>query len=1295
MSDSLLNHCCLFEHYDDQQQSQQAVAAGGGGTLNCLVETHKGKRIASAETALTTARGSDANSVGSASGSVIDNDDAYRRESYKVEVDSVWRITWYLCRVCRSCYDHLVDSILDAHETPHAAATLHSSSKLPLWYYARLCSSSELLGTDGRTGVHLQRRGCEAPRHATSKPSAASLCPTAAVSSRPLPPWSSIWARVRASVSLPASRALSTMTSPAMKAAATPSSVSPSLLQTRDHYQARGAASRRSRGRTSTNAAGVQASSGLGGSGYTSPVNLESARGDDSILSLSARPAIKSPKIASAQPQSPQPSSSSRRAQRTVTPPRRLLISIDSSPGPLREAVALARRWRRIAVILIDERDLADADDGTEAPQQQEAPFGALSAHLYADVDAETALRSSSVTDQSSGTQSAVQAPPIAAATGITSPVPQRTESEKYDVHQQNQATDSNPAPAAMTKTSARRPKLSIRVDDVTFGDADGTAAAWASGNSTDAAALRGLAPAAWLLPQLPLQAAAPVSPFIAARASSPALSPFLLHENAFLVTTVPPSAGAAAVASSSATSKPISCLPDGPQAATSSAVNGENVPATPYTEGKLPALPVALDSGVCVLRALFHQAGAVVRLSSMPATTAYTTPTPTSAAAAAAAASGGSGLSLGARTTGASGIFADPASCASAQTVVTPLWGTGPESYAAQRQTVVREMAFRYQLGLGAASPDVMTSPPTAAFISGAYTVSGDQNEGAHWCGAAGQRGVPVGLGSGSGGYVNATCRRVCGCPAATSFERMMAPVTTYFQLRPQVTATAAAPAATAATATAVNILPVSTQVEIVGIPIDTSAFTGATALTAATAAAPSAVSMVSSGLPSPHVRGGGIGAGTATIPGLAACDTVGGASRPFTMAEFLPQLAKLSTSLDGYVIVILRRQSSGCAGGGDRTSPGGSATATRPGPNCDAVGDASVSQMGSSNSSGGQQPRELDDSAQQGADADQLTSSACVPLSLLEETKCSVPRPLQLRDPNQRQRRCHRVTELFGGQHIRLFYQQLQSCGVLQPAVSVVEVSDEAEPGAPKLSPVYLASSKSPLEEAGLSYDELGTPSMPHLKAPAGTGGEDGVAEGWLGAAKSSPQSSALSASRMSIASSVDSSLMQQPSSVSTSATAQSSQATERAPHAPSVRGDCFERLQLPASVGIALSQTAKVINASAFPVAAPTALEQAMNSLRCVSRHLGISMCSMTYASKTAPRTMSSASTSYSSQSSTVPTATMAAEAPVPAVPFSPAKANNNASGIGESALLTRALESLVATLVYWDICATLSQ
>ncbi|CBZ27946.1 hypothetical protein, unknown function [Leishmania mexicana MHOM/GT/2001/U1103] len=1290
MSDSLLNHRCLFEHHDDQQQNQHGVTAGDGGALNCSLETRKGKRIASAEAALTTMRGSG----GGASGSIIDDDDAYRRESYKVEVDSVRCITWYLCRVCRSCYDHLADSILDAHEAPHAAATLHSSSKLPLWYYARLCSSSELLDTDGKAGVHRQRRGCEARQHATSKPSAASLSPTAAASSKPLSSWSSIWARVRASVSLPASRALSTMASPPMTAAATPSSASPSLLQTRYHCQARGPASRRLKGRTSTNAAGAQVSTGLGGSGNTSPVSLEPARGDDSILSLSARPAIKSPKIASAEPQ---PSSSSRRARRTVTPSRRLLISIDGSPGSLRQAVALARRRRRIAVILIDERDLASADDDTEAQQRhQDVPCGALSAHSSADVDAETALRSSSVADQSSGTQSAGQTPPIAATADITSLAPQHTESEKCDVYQQNQATDGNAAPVAMMKTSARRPKLSIRVDDVTFGDADGTAAASASGNSTDAAALRGLAPASWLLPQLPFQAAAPVSPSVAVRASSPALSPFLLHENASLVTAASSAVGAAAGASSSATSKPISCLPDGPQAATTTfAVQGESVPATPHTEGKLPALPVALDSGVYVLRALLCQIGAVVRPSSMPASKVCTTPTPTSAAAAAAA-SGGSGLSLAARTAGASGFFADPASCVGSQTVGTPLWGTGPESYAAQRQALVREIVVRYQLGLGAATPDVVTSPLTGAFISGAYTVAGDQNEGAHWCGTAGQRGVPVGLGSGSGGYVNATCRRVCGCPAAASFERVMAPVTTYFQLRPPVTATAAAPGATAATATAVTILPVSTQVEIVGIPIDTSAVTGATPLTTSTAAAPSAVSMASSGLSSPHVRGGGIGAGTAIIPGLTAGDTVGGTSRPFTMTEFLPQLAKLSTNLDGYVIVILRRQSFRCAGGGDRTSPGGGATATRPGPNCDSAVDTPVLQMGNNNSSGVQQPRELDDSAQQSADADQLASSTCVSLSLLEEVKCSGPRPLQLRDPNSRQRRCHRVTELFGGQHIRLLYQQLQSCGVPQPAVSVVEVSNEAEPGAPKLSPVYLATGKSPLEEASLSHDELGTPPMPHLKARAGTGGEDGVAEGWSGAVKSSPQNSALSASGMSTASSVDSGLMRRPSSVLTSATAQSPQTTERAPHAPTMHGDCFERLQLPASVGVALSQTAKAMNTSAFPVAAPTALEQAMTSLRCVSRQLGVSMCSTTYASETAPRTMSSASAPYSSQSPVVPTATMAAEAPVPAAPSSLSlKVNSNTSGSGESALLTRALESLVATLVYRDICVTLSQ
>ncbi|GET89488.1 hypothetical protein, unknown function [Leishmania tarentolae] len=1282
--ESLLNHHGLLENHDDQHQ--QGVTAGDCSALNYSLGTLRGRRMASIETASTTSRGSGANSDGNASGNTIDNDDTYRRESYKVEMDSAQRITWYLCRVCHTCYDHLVESILDAHEVPCSATTLHNNSKLPLGQYARLCSSSEPLGTDGTARVHRQRRDCEAQPRATSKPSATSLYPTAAASSKPFPLWSSIWARVRASVSLPISRTLPTTVFPAMTETSTPSAASPSPLKTRDDCQACRIASRQVNQAANSSLATAQASTELGGSGcYRHPLNLESASGEDPMLSLSAQSDIKSPNIASTQPQPPQQSSSSRRPRRTATPPRRLLISIDGSPGPLRQAVALARRRRRFAVILIDERDIASADDGYEVQQQQEAPQGSLSARSPADVD-EAAFRSCSVTDESSSMHNPGQTRSITAAAGITFPVLQHAESETCDGQRPSQVTDNSPEPAAAMQRSARRPKLSILVDDATLGDADGMAVVCSSGGSADAAALRGHTPAAWLLPQLPLQAAAPVSPFMTARASPPALSPFLLHENAPLVTTVSSSVGTAAITSSSVTSKPISCLPDGPQVATSFPAHSESVPAMSLTGGKLPALPMALGSGVCVLRALFCQIGAVVHLSSMPATTASTTPMPASAAA-----SGGSGLSLVARATGASTFFADPAISANSQAMPMPLWGTGPESYSAQRQALVRGMIVRYQLGIGAAPSDVPTSPRTAAFTGGSYNVAVDQHEGAHWCGAAGQRGVPLGVGSSNDSYVNAAYRRIGGCSAMASFERTLASVTTYFQLRPPVTATAAAPAATA-----VTILPVSTQVELVGIPIDTAAVSGATALAASSAAASSAVSMASPGLTSPHVRGSGIGAGTAIIPGLTAGDTAGSTSRPFTMTEFLPQLAKLSTNLDGYVIVILRRQSSKCACGGNRTSLGGGGTAARPSFNCDSSVDAPVAQMCSNNSNGGQQPRELEDSTQRGSDEDQLASSACVSLSLLEESKSSVPRLLQLRDPNQRQRRCHRVTELFGGQHIRLLYQQLQSCGVTQPAVSVVEVTNEAELGVPKPPPVCVASGKSSRDEGSLSHEELGTPPMPHIKARVATGKEDGVPEEWLGATKTSPQASALSISGASMASSVDSGLIGRSPSVLPSATAQPPQVTERARHVPSMHGDCFERPQLSAPVGIALSQTAKLTSTSAFPMAGLTALEQAMASVRCVSRQLGVSMCSMAYASESAPRTAGSASASYFSQSPAVPTATMASGAPGPAVASSPtSKANNNGSGTGESALLTRALESLVATLVYRDICATVSQ
>nr|CAJ2475209.1 unnamed protein product [Leishmania braziliensis] len=1265
MSDSLLNQCCLSEHQNDQQQNQQGVAAGDDSALDSSPETRNDERTTPG-TASATTRGNGSNRGDSTKGILVGEENAYRRKSYKVEVDSVQCITWYLCRVCCSCYDHLVNCIIDAHEAP--AIALHSRSRLPLSCYVRLCSSGEPLSTDGRTGDPHQWRVSGTPPRATS-------CPTPA-GSVALASWLSIWTRVRASVSLLASYAQSTMALPAMTAAATPPPSSSLHSQTHDLCQARGTANSQVSGKTNSTATAAQTSAGFSGSGCISPVSHESSRGDDSILSLSAQPGIASLNMASAQPQSPQlqqrqQSSSSRRARRVVTPPRRLLISIDGSPGPLRQAVALARRRRRIAVILIDERDLAAADDGTKVQQQQqqqyhEAPCGALSALLSAGPDTETAPQPSAITEQSGSMRSADWMPSIAAAAEATSLVFQHTESNKDDAHQQSHVAGDTTAPVTTTKASAQRPKLSILVDDVTFSDADGTTAVSTSCSSADTTALRGLAPAAWLLPQLPLQAVAPVNPMTATRAPSATLFSLLPYEHASLGAAVSSSVGAAATTACPAISRPISCVPEGSQAVVFP-VHSTGAATTPKMEGKLRALPVTLDSGMCVLRALFSQIGAVVRRSSTLATTACATTTPTSAAT---AASGGSGFPLLANTTGAGSLFTDPANCGSARAIATPLWSAGPESYAAQRQALVRDMIMRYQLGPGVAPSEVVTSPLISTFISNAYTPTADQNDPAHWCGTTGHRGAPGGFGTGSSGYVNATCRRVCGCPTTASYERVTAPVTTYLHLRP--------PAA------AVTILPVSTQVEVVGIPIDTSAVTDTAATTAVT---PSAVSAVSPGHASPHARGGDVCASSTVIPGLVAGDTGGSTSRPFTMTELLPQLAKLSTNLDGYVIVILRRQSSRYASGDDRTSLGGGTTATRPGSNGNSAGHTSVAQMGGSNCSG----------VQQSADADRLASSPCVSFSLPEESKCSVPRSPQRHDPNQRQRRRHRVTELFGGQHIRLLYQQLQSCGVPQPAISVLEVSNEAELDALKLSPVHLPSGKSPLEEAILYRDELGTSSMPHPKARAATGGKDGVAEGWPGAAKMSSQNSALSASGISTASSVDSGSMWRPSSILMSTSAPSTQVTERTPYSPSILGDSLERMQLPASVSGGFGQTARLMNASTVSVAPPTALEQAMASLRCATRQLGVSMCSMTYTSATTPRTMGSAPPLGSSQSPWAATATIVEEASEPALLDSPRlRASHNAGGSGgDGALLTRPLESLVATLVYRDICRTLSQ
>ncbi|KAG5476427.1 hypothetical protein LSCM1_04132 [Leishmania martiniquensis] len=1271
MSDSSASQRRLSDRHSDPLQIEQGVMAGSGGALDSSSEACKGRRGAFADPPAGSAHVSGAKSGGSVND--ILKDDAYRRESYKISVDTAQRVTWYLCRVCRRCHDHLVRSILDTDKTPLDAG-LHGSSKTPLWRYVRLYRADEPPINDDGTGDSFEQRGSGAP------PQAAHLI--VETSTRALPLWSSMWARLRGSVSLPASRSPSATASPVIAAAATSSPSSLSPLQTRELCQAHGAASRRVNERTSLTAAATQASTGLSGSECMSPVSLEPPRGDDSMLSLFAGSDAASSKMASTQLQSPRPQpqqqpSSSKRARRIATPPRRRLISIDGCPSTLRQAVALARRRRRIAVILIDERDVAGADDGAEAQQQQQrsAQCECPSARPSAHVGAETAPRTSWVAEQLGGTRCTGRVSPITADTGTELPAPQHTAGELASAQPQKNAADDKTAPAAATQKSGQRPKLSILVDDVTLSDTDGLSSAFVSGGGADSAALRGLGPAAWLLPQLPRQAAAPASPATATRVGSPALSPSLTHERTSLWNSVSSSVGAVAWVAAPATSRPISCVPDGSQT-TSVAFPAHNSGAATalHAEGRPPALAAALDSGACVLRALFCQIGAAVHFSTLPATTAYTAATPIAAASAAAAGSGGSGFPLTVSTTGTSGLFADPTCCGSAQNAAVPLWGTGPESYAAHRQALVRGMMLRHQLGLGAAPLEV-TSPLATALINSTFTVPLDQSDAAHWCGTASQRGAPGGLGSGSGGYMNMACRRFCGCSATASHERVTAPVTTYFQVRPPATATAAAP--TAATA-GVIILPVPTQVEVVGIPIDTSSATGAAASTTSAAAAPGAVSMGSTGLKSPHFRSGGASCGAAVTPGLVAGDAAGSASRPFTMAEFLPQLAKLSTNLDGYVIVILRRQSSRGGGGNDRTSPGGGATATHPRPNGDSSLHLSTTQMGSDNGISGPQRRQPDGSARQSLDADRSTSAACVSFSLREDDKCCAPRSTQPRDTTQRHRRRHRVTELFGGPHMRMFYQQLQSCGVAQPAISVVEVTDDVEVSVPKPSPVSLATGKSPLEEGGLCRDELSALAVPHVRARGATGGEDGVAEVSSGVTKTSPQNSALSASGMSTVSSVDSALLPRPSSVSTSTVTPSPQTTERTPHAPSMHGESIERLQLPASVCGAFGQTAKLATSSAVPMSPTSPLEHAMASLRHVARQLGVTMCSMAYASET-----------------TAAMARGAASATPVAASTGLKTSSTGGSGGSDVALLSRAVESLVATLVYRDINVMLSQ
>ncbi|KAK7194392.1 FYVE zinc finger containing protein [Novymonas esmeraldas] len=1193
-SDSLLNGYATAEHRGDARQQ----LASPGAFITSRAASHSG-----GVGTCSNARGTPATAAAtSARGTLMDPDTAevYRRESYKVELDVARCVTWYLCRVCRTCHDHLLDSILDAHEAPSAASTNlaaalhHGTAALPVWCYVRLSSASDVHLPHTRLNISTSRL-----RRLGGGPQGSRSDPTdAATEGGGRHMWASAWARFRASVSLPVSRA----------ASSSPTSAStPPSLRPRDVCSPRGVAGSHRLSGTDSNASttaaaaaaaaeAAQSSSGLSDSEFLSPVSLSRARGDSSILSPSATSLLASPRHDAAP------------APRAATPPRRRIISIDGSAASTRQAVALARRRRRIAVLLIDERDLAGPeDDAGEAAQP----------HRRAPLDAGEAAAEAAQDNGTDGARRATRSALVAVTAGIAPPQrPQRgatAAAAAEALPEVSVAATAAPSPL----TSPERPKLSILVDDATLGGAG------------EAVLPHGPPPAAWLLPLLPHQAAARVSP--------PGPSTATPHD----------------LCSPAAVSRPISCASVAPPVAAATPTAAD--PPSRHDRHAPPALPASPDAGLAVLRALFWQVGAVVHLATTPATTAGTTPTPNSAIIGGGSGSGsgsgggGSGfpaVAHGVPAASGSGFLLDPAGGGSAPATPMPRWGTGPASYAAQRQALVHDMVARYQLAAAGSLAELVTSPLTAALAgSGVYPASGDAAEAARWARAPAVMVGGGGSGSGSGSLMHATGPRTCGGAAMAAYERVTAPVTTFFQLRPAATA---APAAT--------ILPVTTHVEVVGIPISTAPVASAPAWCSATPA----VTATPCGVSTP---GGGAVPCTAASIALAS-----GCPRPFTLAELLPRLAKLSTNLDGYVVVVLRRHSSRHAGQSSRTSPvdtsGGDAHAIT---DWDAaVAMTAAERMGGRHSGSG------------GA------SCATSPGLLREEEEEDSPRTPVRRDPvaPHRRHRQHRVTELFGGQHLRLLFQQLQSCGVTQPAIGVVEVTDEAEPGAAAPSPASVVSATSPVEAPGLVRDEAGTASG---RWPAAT-------------ITASPKLSALSASGVSTLSSTDS-VLPPPTASSAAPAGATAQRPQKAQDAPThSRG--LERLQLPASVvGTRHHRTSVATPVLHHSLARPspsphtthkkearlpaTAQERAAVSLRSVSRQLGVSVSHMTYASSLA-----------SAEAAATTPATPFTPRPKTSVPHNNNNNNVNAGG-GGGPVLARALESLVTTLVYRDIGATLSQ
>lgn len=1218
---------------------------------------------------------------------------AYVEASYRREVDA-HHLVWYLCRVCVHCYDMLLDAILDAHEhtSPQLPQQAAQGRTQPLWQYVRLCSSAQSSRTrSGRRGSGLV--GVDSPLTAPtrSSPSLSQSTPT-----RPL--LSSAWARLCASVSLPATPVTPLVRTSPLVAAATADAITgdgcvlpPPALRPQDLRRAREAARQPQHSLPQLNshqrplpvtaecgkAPGVQdlamrlsgahpaanstaANSTAAGesSRYSSPTSAEHLN-EASVLSVSSAASLQLLSRQSTDATSPRQPQQARAVRSALTPPRRRLISIGKSSGHVRQAVAIARRRRRVAVLLVDEREV-EADvvcspfgsplmDGVLSTPSFAAVAQALGASTTMATPVGTALPEGDVQSSNSGSD------------------PSATASAKRNSRKSppdGQRTNLRQGSLAGAVSDSKLPSLSIMVDFELENSTDAAAATLGVAQplqQEEGCAVHGLCSGDWLRPFLPAEAAVTGpsmdNSFTMATTQAGGASPRVLPARDASLTPAHPTVAF--------TSRPISCAGGGATACTSStpaqapaqsgAPHLQQQQQSPMHAHLLPAVTVVPGSGACVLNALFRELGAAAHRATTPATPVLGALTPTASTAAAAAAA-------------ASSLFMDPTLSGSTS---SSGWGTGPESYVAQRHALVREMVLRQHRSALLAA---------AAAAAAASSTNGNGGGGASSPGAGG-------LGSLSSLPFSAAAVAASGVAPAVGgvshisssnsggggggHERVNAPVNVFFQLRSPTDTVAAFTTTTAASASSsvsVSVLPVTSQVELIGIPVDA-------------ATAPAATSPKSALSPTAACSSSRAGPTAQPVCGAP------GASRPFTLTELLPQLAKLSTNLDGYVVIVLR-----CA------SRCGAARATTNISPPTAVNAAAASEESPLRGIAGagvqrdkQQTAQKDDESRRersvrlerdaslGSVSGGGTSSATftrLDSAALQNSgsysgsggAAGTARRRRLsNNADASPHRRHRVTDFFGGPQLRLLYQQLQCCGVAQPAVSVIDVCDDGS-----------AAAEEEEGSPGTVVADVGSPVANEQMNSAQTAAQESPAEAWHGSPLSPAAPSPLS-SRSSSQPFLAPTRQRVPA-----AAASGTESSERRID----KRDALDKLLLPSSLNATREPSTSTVGTGADVTAASTtatvnnnnntvsrrelqrrvAQEHAANSLRITAQQLGLPISRVHYPTRTTGNTERAADGANSGGSS-----------------------GSGSSTASSAALLARGLESLVATMVYRDLSA----